>query len=459
MKQNARQIFLKQKRFDLIFKYIYLKYQGNDFVKKAYLENIRAFNGFYEVEPSDNIEKNTPENFLKSFDNLYLSIKKSGFNKDFGIIPVGDNGEISDGAHRLTVCTYLNQEIETLSDGRNDLYDYKFFQTRKMNPDIMDYGALEYVKLNPNAYIVNLHSVTDMSKDNEVVQILEKYGFVYYKKEILLTFDGYVNLKKLSYGSFWEKEGWIGNVADKFAGAQAHARKSMGENPLRAFVFVCDNLQKVIQAKAEIRDLFNLGNYSVHINDTREEAIWLAETYFNKNSLDMINSRPLDYEDPQFDGMIEGLKKTVLQYNVNFEDICGAGSTPFDIYGLRKSNDLDFLYCGENKFDIQTETLSNHDSELKYYPYSKKKIIENPKYHFYYHGMKFISLDVLYLMKKNRNENPKDVNDCKMIDRFNRRKKYKIKTFKFFEKRKNGRKRKIILLGFIKINYTKRRKK
>ena len=117
-----------------------------------------------------------------------------------------------------------------------------------------------------------------MSKDNEVVKILEKYGFVYYKKEINLTFDGYVNLKKLSYGSFWDRESWIGNVENKFAGAQAHAKQSMGNNPLRAFVFVCDDLQKVIKSKAEIRDLFNLGNYSVHINDTREEAIWLAET-------------------------------------------------------------------------------------------------------------------------------------------------------------------------------------
>lgn len=459
MKQNAKQLFLKQKRFDLIFKYLYLKYPENDFVKKAYLENIRAFNGFYEIEPSDGIEKNTPEKFLNSFDKLIKSIKSDGFNKNLGVIPVGDNGEISDGAHRLAICAYLNQEIETEPDGRNDLYDYKFFQARKMNPDIMDYGALEYVKLNPNAYIVNLHAVTDMKKDDAVVQILEKYGVVYYKKEIRPTFDGYVNLKKLSYGSFWDREDWIGNVENKFAGAQMHAKQSMGGSPLRAFVFVCDDLNKVIQMKAEIRALYNIGNFSVHINDSREEAIWLAETYFNKNSLDMINNRPLDYEDPRFDEMVEELKKTSLRHKVNLEDICGAGSTPFDIYALRKSSDLDFLYCGDKNFDIQTETLSNHDSELKYYPYPKKEIVENPAYHFYYQGMKFISMDVLYLMKKNRNEKPKDINDCKMIECFRKNKKYKNRTFKLFEKRKNGNKRKIILFGFIKINYKKRGKK
>lgn len=459
MKQNALHLFLKQRRFDLIFKYLYLKYPENDFVKKAYLENIRAFNGFYEVEPSDGVAKNSAEKFLKSFNALYHSIKTDGFNKKMGVIPVGDNGEISDGAHRLAVCAYLDLDIETQSDGRNDLYDYKFFTRQKMDPAIMDFGALEYVKLNPNAYIVNLHSVTDPSKDDQVVQILEKYGFVYYKKDITLTFDGYVNLKKLSYGSFWERESWIGTVEDKFAGAQMHARNSMGKNPLRAFVFVCDDLKKVIKAKAEIRDLFNLGNFSIHINDTREESVWLAETYFNKNSLDMINARPLDYEDPQFDGMIEELKETATQHKVDLENICGAGSTPFDVYGLRKSSDLDFLYCGTQPFDIQTDTLSNHDSELKYYPYPKKEIIENPAHHFYYHGLKFITLGVLYAMKQKRNEVPKDVNDCKMIESFRKKKKYKEKRFKIFEKRKNGIKRKIILFGFIKINYKKRRKK
>ena len=143
-----------------------------------------------------------------------------------------------------------------------------------------------------------------------------------------------------------------------------HARESIGKNPLRAFVFVCDDLEKVIQVKAEIRALYNIGNYSVHINDTRDEAIWLAETYFNSNSLFMLNRRCFYYEDPRFDNLIEDLKNTAKERNVDIENICASGSTPMNIAGIRKSDDLDFLYCGEKEFDIQTDTLSNHDSEL-----------------------------------------------------------------------------------------------
>ncbi len=455
MKQNALHLFLKQRRFDLIFKYLYLKCPENDFVKEAYLENIRAFNGFYEVEPSDGVAKNSAEKFLKSFNALYHSIKTDGFNKKMGVIPVGDNGEISDGAHRLAVCAYLDLDVETQSDGRNDLYDYKFFTRQKMDPAIMDFGALEYVKLNPNAYIVNLHSVTDPSKDDRVVQILEKYGFVYYKKDIKLTFDGYVNLKKLSYGSFWERESWIGTVEDKFAGAQMHARNSIGKNPLRAFVFVCDDLQKVIKAKAEIRNLFNLGNYSVHINDTREEAIWLAETYFNKNSLDMINNRPLDYEDTEFDKIVEKLNKLIFEYHLQKEDFCCLATS---IFGVRKSGDLDCFYLGNEKIDFFSDDISDNSDEFVFYPYKPTEILNDPAYHCYYHGLKFISLNNLRYIKQKRNKMG-DLETCKMIECFRKKKKYKTKTFKFFEKRKNGIKRKIILFGFIKINYKKRRKK
>ena len=415
MKQNAFNLFLHQKRFDLIFKYLYLKYPDNNFIKKAYLENIRAFNGFYEIEPSDGIPKTSPENFVSSFNRLYCSIKEHGFDKNLGTIPIGDNGEITDGAHRLAACAFLNLEVETKNDGRNDLYNYLFFKKQGMNPDIMDYGALEYVKLNPYAYIVNLHSISPQSEDEKVISLLEKFGFVYYKKEINPSFNAYVNLKKISYGSFWEKEKWIGCVENKFKGAQAHARRSIGKNPLRVFVFVCDDLKKVVQVKAEIRAMFNIGNYSVHINDTRDEAIWLAETYFNKNSLNMINNRPFYFEDEDFEKKMDELKQLSKQSHINLEYICCSGSTPLNIYGLRKSSDLDFLYFGDKQFNIQNEILSNHDSELQYYPFPKKEIIENPKYHFYFHGMKFISLDVLYLMKKKRNEIPKDRRDCKLI--------------------------------------------
>ena len=432
---NALELLLKQKRFDLIFKYVFLA-QQNEFAHNAYLENITAFNNFYELNPSDGVPKNSADDFVQSFNNLIQNIKDNGFKADKGSIPIGKNGDITDGAHRLAASAYLGLDVETVDDTVYDeLYDYRFFQQRQMNPDVMDFGALEYVKLNKNAYIVNIHSVTDSKKDAEVEAVLNKYGFIFYKKQVDLTQNGYVNIKKLSYGSFWDRESWIGNVDNKFAGARAHAKASMGKSPLRAFVFVCDDLEKVLLAKSEIRAIFDSGHYSVHINDYREEAIWLAEIYFNKNSLFMINNRPLAFEDGEFDTCIESLKQLTKEHNIPLDNICASGSSPLNVFGVRKSADLDFL-CLSDNFDIQTEELSNHEDQLKYYPYAKAEIITNPNNHFYYHGLKFISLDVLYQMKKNRAEKPKDINDCKRIRKIFTQSK-RDKMLSQFKKHKN----------------------
>ena len=425
-------------------------------MRQAYLENIRAFNNFHEEEPSDNIAKDGPQAFLSRFDALIDSFKKTGFDKKQAGIPVGVNGEIVDGAHRLSVAVALNCDVEIVESKRADLYDYKFFQNNGMNTDIMDYGALEYVKLNPNAYIVNLQSIISPKFDVDVESILEKYGFIYYKKNVDITFNGLVNLKKLSYGSFWERESWIGNAENGFAGAVYHANNSFGKNPLRVYVFVCEKLSDVLAAKAEIRALFNIGNFCVHINDTREEAIALAQTYFNKNSLYMINKRPYQYEDSHFDDMVMELRNTTRSKGIDLDDVCGGGSTPLDVFGLRKSDDFDFLYCGDKDFNLQTDTLSNHDTELAYYPCPKQEIISNPENYFYYQGVKIITLDVLSAMKQKRHEVPKDVNDCKMIKAFQRGKKYRKSDFKIFRKIRNGQKRTLVFFDLIKIHYTKK---
>lgn len=458
-KVNALDLFLRQRRFDLIFKYLYIKNKNKNikFFEDLYAEHIRAFNNFHERVPSDGIPKESRQDFINSFDKLYDNIKKNGFDKKQGLIPVGENGEINDGAHRLTIAAILGLEVDIKKEDINWLWDYKYFQNQNIDPYYSDYAALEYVKLNPNAYIVNLQPIISTKYNEQVEHILEKYGFIYYKKNVDITFNGLVNLKKLSYGSCWENNcSWIGNIKNGFSGAVLHAKKSFGRNPLRVYVFVCDNLQKVVAAKKEIRELFNIGNFCVHINDTREEAIELAETYFNENSLHMINKRPYQYEDKHFDDMAIELKNKIYECKIELEDVCGAGSTPLDIYGIRKSNDLDFLYCGKQSFDIQTNTLSNHDSQLIYYPYDKKIIIYSPKNYFYYKGIKFINLDVLYKMKKNRNEKPKDVKDCKIIKSFKQRKVYRKSNFKILRKIKDGNKRTLVFCNFIKIKYTKR---
>lgn len=417
MKCNALNILLGQRRFDLIFKYLYAK-RPSEYHRYVYLEHIRAFNNFYEVNPSDGKPKNAADDFINSFDTLIRSLRDKGYSEDKDAIPLGLNGEIQDGAHRLATCAALGIPVCIAEDTNkpDSIYDYRYFAHQGMDESIMDYGALEYVKLNPHAHIVNLHSVTNPKDDTKVEAILNRYGVIFYKKNVKLTYNGLVNLKKISYGLLWDRADWIGNVANRYSGAQQHAQASMGKNYTRIYVFVCDDLEKVIKAKAEIREIYGIGNFSVHINDCHEEAIWLAETYFNANSLFYINNRPFYQEDEVFDKHIEYLKSLLYEYNIQIDDICLAGSTPLNQLLLRHSDDIDYL-CLDDSFDLEDDIISPHDDQLRYYPCSKEEIITNPTNYSYYHGIKIISLDVLYKLKRKRGERPKDLNDCISIKR------------------------------------------
>lgn len=416
-KNKSLSLLLNNKRFDLIIKYLYILNLNKNihFFEEMYLDHILAFNNFHEIYPSDGVEKIGADAFISRFLSLYNDICINGFDSSKGSVPIGNNGDIQDGAHRLSICAYLNIDVSTEETLKNLSWDYKFFQGKGINQLYADYAAIEYVKLNKHAYIVNLHSVTDKSKDSQVEDILKKYGYIFYKKDINLTFNGYVNLKKISYGEFWERATWIGSVKNSYKGARDHALKSIGDSPLRAYVFICDDLNNIIAAKKEIRDLFGIGNFSIHVNDTRDEALRLSQIYFNVNSLEIINNRPLGFEDYDFDNLLEELIDDANNNDIDLNDICVVGSTPLNILGLRKSNDLDFLYSGEKTFSPRSCKISSHDSQLKYYPCSKDELIYNPRNFFYYRGIKFISLEILYQMKMNRNERPKDIDDCLKI--------------------------------------------
>lgn len=432
MKQDALHILLSQRRFDLIFKYLYVK-RPCAYHRSAYLEHIRAFNNFYELNPSDGQPKNSADDFINSFDTLIHNLQRHGYDDIKEAIPIGSNGEIQDGAHRLAACAALEipANIEPDRSGMLDnVYDYQFFRRKGMDESVMDYGALEYVKLNPQAYIVNLHSITNPESDNQVESILNQHGVIFYKKDVRLTYNGLVNLKKMSYGSYWDRGEWIGTTDNHYFGAQDHAQASLGKYPTRVYVFICDDLNKVVDAKKQIRAIYNIGNFSVHINDTHEEAVCLAETYFNQNSLFCLNNRPFDQEDECFDHNVEYLRDTIIRLGVLLDDVCCAGSTPLNQLLLRHSNDIDYLSLDE-RITLEDDKISPHDEQLKHYPYSKEEIITNPEHYSYYHGIKVISLDVAYKFKKHRGERPKDTGDCRMIRRLQRRSLFDVYLFKY----------------------------
>ncbi|MFZ9794288.1 MAG: hypothetical protein ACO3F3_18335, partial [Gemmataceae bacterium] len=266
---SARKIFWASNRFDLIFKLKTLvDSEGFKFCDKKvfenYLKHIDAFNCFFEEEP----RKTTPLEFLESFKKTFRSIKSKRFKKEKSIISVESTNQLYDGAHRLSVCSFLNLPIfaKTICEKCN--FDYQYFLAKGLDPVAADLHALFYIQENPSLTLGILHSVANFDEEKKVDKIICEKHNIYYKKAIRLSLNGYINLKKINYGAVGKGESWIGSEANKFAGALQHAKGSFGDAPVRLYV-IGEKPAKMVPTKLKIRDYLGRGNYSFHTTDSR----------------------------------------------------------------------------------------------------------------------------------------------------------------------------------------------
>ena len=162
---------LRPERFDFMAKLLYIKSYdkkyNTDFYKNLYHAHLNTFNGCYELPDSTNVElgvaKKNINDFLDAFHSLIDSIKENGFDKKYAI-PVGSDGCIENGTHRLITSYYLKVPISSYSlSSPGQKYDYRFFMNRQGKPPLSplyaDTMALEYVNHNPNLRCMILYPV------------------------------------------------------------------------------------------------------------------------------------------------------------------------------------------------------------------------------------------------------------------------------------------------------------
>lgn len=176
--------------------------------------------------------------------------------------------------------------------------------------------------------------------------------------------------------------------------------------------------------KQDIRKLIGIPD-SIHTTDNQAESIQAAQLLFNENSLKYLNiAKPYKYYN--FNKILEIYKKNIIDSNFNLNNFITDSS--MSIYGIRESNDICF-FSKENKQNlIENEFIQNNDSQLSYYNLSKDSIVYDPRNYFVYNNLKFVTLDLLKQMKKNRKEND-DKKDINLINKFIR-----IKNSQIFDK-------------------------
>ncbi len=400
---------LTHTRLDIAFKLLYLEMLSFDvsFSKEIYKEHIRAFSLGKFIEPG-NDEKNSIDKFIEDFNTTFESIKIDGFDCNKTLISLSQNASIANGAHRLASAIFLDEDITCVKlDTYNHIYDYKFFYSRNIPSAMLDTVVTKFVEYADNVYIAFIWPIAQ-SSDEQIESIITN---IIYKKEFTLNVNGAHNLlSQIYYG-----EDWLGNVENDFSGSKGKLVECFKTfDPVKVIAFQADSLDEVLKIKENIREVFAVGKHSIHITDTKEEAIRTARIVFNDNSIHFLNyAKPNKYLSTH--RKIDTFKEFIKANNLNGNDILLDSSIVLSAYGLREAKDTDY-FCNDNsKIKVEFDDINIHDEELKYYGENKNELIYNQKFYFYFNDIKFISFEKLYEMKTNRAEK-KDKNDCKIME-------------------------------------------
>ena len=400
---------LTSTRFDLAFKLLYLEMLEYDveFAKEIYKEHINAFSLGKFIEPG-NEDKNSIQKYIDDFKTIFESIKKQGFDKDKTLIPLSENGTIANGAHRVASAIFLNRSLSCVEvSSAEHIYDYQFFYNRNIPQNTLDTGATTFIEYAENVYIA-LVWPTAIGNEDEIAMTIPN---IVYQKDVHLNINGAHNLLSQIYRG----ENWIGSTENNFKGVRdklAECFKS--ENPVRVIAFQAENLSAVLQIKEKIRDMFSVGKHSIHISDTKKEAIDISRLLFNNNSIHFLNyAKPNTYTTVH--RQVDQFKNFIQLNKINPKGVLIDSSMILSLYGLREAKDIDYFALDNKQIEHTCNGISMHDEDLIHHKLDKNELILNPKYYFYFNDIKFISFNQLYIMKKRRAE-PKDLNDCNIME-------------------------------------------
>ena len=404
---DAKQL-LTYNRLDLGFKLFFLdvwEYYPS-LAKEIYKEDIRAQTIDSFIEP-DTPEKNSFEAYLDDFINTYESIASEGFDHHTSLIPLASDGTIRNGAHRVASAIALGEKVAVKKQQLPSISpDFTVYHERNVDERITEIAVNKFIEYANDVYIAFLwpSGKAHLEKTQSLIDN------VVYRKKISLTYKGAFNL----LFELYKHMDWVGSEGDGWFGLKQKLTECFPSlNGLVVLAFQGSSLEEVREIKEKIRDINGIGFSSVHITDTKEEAIEISELIFNDNGLHFLN-----FGDPRVycsSVYLENLANRVEQSSIDSEKFVLSGSFLLELYGLRKSRDVDCLCALSEKNGLLKLGIDIHDSQLEYYQADKNRIIYDPRYYFIYRGIKIVSFDQLYKMKCVRGEQ-KDLIDSRRME-------------------------------------------
>lgn len=408
--------FLTYRRIDLAIRLYYIecreKNKGYEFAKIVYSELIKSItHGNYSEEW--NSSKQGIEDYITSFDNLIDDVKNNGFDPKKSVIPVGSDNGILDGSHRVAIAIYFklklpiyrleckswdNRAVDFLNNGSNSLPE-----------KYTDFMVYQYLRYKPDVFIAVLWPVSyNHLNYQRAIRLVEEYSNVVYKKTVKFNYNG---LTQLCMHTYLDAD-WTGGFENNLDGIHLVAAERYAKNAPATFLFIEDiSLEETKSLKNTIRIILDNGFCKIHITDTQAEAIRLGQMVLNENSVHFLNDSFIFRYSEYIDQFLI-FREEVIKQGL-FEDTCVDTGGVLGIYGLRSTNDIDFL----SQNDVKLASFDSHNQD--YYNQIAPKIkLDNIIYnwfnHFYCFDIKFSSIDSVKDFKLIRAE-AKDKKDVELI--------------------------------------------
>ena len=355
-------------RIDIIPKFIYALYMMNGYSTSWHIDMYRShlekWVQCYNTKPL----KIGFQAFTDSFNELIASLQTKGFDADH-IIDMTTMHVPWNGAHRIGTSLALGSpvRVKVVEERPSQKLTLEAFRNKyHLEEKYLDHIALEFTKHKKDTYIVCLYpQATDQHV--EVEKILQNYGTIIHTKEIPLSETGMLEFIRLVYTGEW----WTGSFSDDFKHSRGKVLLAFpnGPAPVRVYLYECEDHYLTSKAKLEIRQKCNVGDQAVHINDTHSQTIKIAQTLFNQNSLDFINSRSLQ-DCAAFEHHLDEVIQTLQAQKIDPETVFISEKGSAAAYGKRASKTLDVIHRKADGF--------------------VDDILFNPDNYFYYNGIKFI---------------------------------------------------------------------
>ena len=395
--------FLTAERIDLICKLIYIDCKVRKinlkFARYLYKEHIRAFSGGTFNEPG-NEEKNSIDKYFECFNAMIDSIPKEGLSYEKSVVGVANKNHILDGSHRTAIAIYFKLKLPIVHIETKAIYnyDYSFFLSNGMSSDCLDYLAYQFVRYSNNVFTLCLWPrAKDYEKRRVAEKLISDSAAIVYKKELRLNYNGLFHLMIHAYGNGREEDKWAGSVENGFLGLHEKVKCCYEKNQLTT-VYVLSNtsLEKIVEIKDEIRKLYEIQKHSVHVTDTKNEAIAISQVVLNNNSIDLLNyGEPFKFH--EFANTIESFRISRLNSALPLENFEFDYNSVLALYGLKDTDNITSIFFKDGFY----YSLDSHNRIITLQ--NMDDVFFDPANYLFFRGLKYVSIHGAKSINKKKN--------------------------------------------------------